>query len=228
MSNKRKWIQPIRLFVQVALMGAFIYGLCSSRDISGWLVYGVLLLGVLSCGWVCPLGTVQDLAYKLGRLLHLPVLRMPQRVQQYLQLSRYILYFIGTLGLSIAALHATRSLGTVMKGKEIATAALVVLIVTVVIGMFFNRPFCNYACAGGAKNGLLSVLRIIGIRRDTERCSNCKLCTKACPMNIDVASTEFVRHPNCIGCMSCVSACPKGCIAYKHMPCPNKQTKNAK
>ena len=228
MSNKRKWIQPIRLFVQIALMAAFIYGLFSSKDISGVLVYGVLLLGVLSCGWVCPLGTVQDLAYKLGRLLHLPELRMPQSVQRYLQLSRYILYFIGTMGLSIAALHATRSFGSLMRGNEIATAALVVIIVTVVLGMFFNRPFCNYACTGGAKNGLLSVLRIIGIRRDTKRCTNCKLCTKACPMNIDVAGTEFVRHPNCIGCMSCVSACPKGCIAYKHMPSPNKPDKGEK
>jgi NAD-dependent dihydropyrimidine dehydrogenase PreA subunit len=37
-------------------------------------------------------------------------------------------------------------------------------------------------------------------------------------MNIDVANQTFVRHPNCIGCLSCLSACPKQSISFKQLP----------
>jgi polyferredoxin len=227
-TNKRKWIQPARILVQLIFFGICLLGIVSSKQVSDWLLPTTLLLGVLFCGWICPLGTLQDWAYKLGRRLKLPLLRMPYKAQRYLQLSRYILYFMLTLGVAFTVLQGTKNLSALMKGKEIALASLIVLIIFVLAGLFFNRPFCNYICTGGARRGLWSVIRIIGIRRDTSRCINCKLCSKSCPMNIDVANTDFVRHPNCIGCMSCLSACPRKCISFKHMPTPNLPGKAGK
>lgn len=227
-TNKRKWIQPARILVQLIFFGICLLGVVSSKQVSDWLLPTTLLVGVLFCGWICPLGTLQDWAYKLGRKLKLPLFRMPYKVQRYLQLSRYILYFLLTLGVTFTVLQGTKNLSALMKGKEIALASLIVLIIFVLVGIFFNRPFCNYICTGGARRGLWSVIRIIGIRRDTSRCINCKLCSKSCPMNIDVANTDFVRHPNCIGCMSCLSACPRKCISFKHMPTPNLPGKAGK
>jgi polyferredoxin len=227
-TNKRKWIQPARILVQLIFFGICLLGIVSSKQVSDWLLPTTLLVGVLFCGWICPLGTLQDWAYKLGRRLKLPLLRMPYKAQRYLQLSRYILYFMLTLGVAFTVLQGTKNLSALMKGKEIALASLIVLIIFVLAGLFFNRPFCNYICTGGARRGLWSVIRIIGIRRDTSRCINCKLCSKSCPMNIDVANTDFVRHPNCIGCMSCLSACPRKCISFKHMPTPNLPGKAGK
>ena len=227
-TNKRKWIQPARILVQLIFFGICLLGIVSSKQVSDWLLPTTLLVGVLFCGWICPLGTLQDWAYKLGRKLKLPLFRMPYKVQRYLQLSRYILYFLLTLGVTFTVLQGTKNLSALMKGKEIALASLIVLIIFVLAGLFFNRPFCNYICTGGARRGLWSVIRIIGIRRDTSRCINCKLCSKSCPMNIDVANTDFVRHPNCIGCMSCLSACPRKCISFKHMPSPNLPGKAGK
>lgn len=227
-TNKRKWIQPARILVQLIFFGICLLGIVSSKQVSDWLLPTTLLVGVLFCGWICPLGTLQDWAYKLGRKLKLPLFRMPYKVQRYLQLSRYILYFLLTLGVIFTVLQGTKNLSALMKGKEIALASLIVLIIFVLVGIFFNRPFCNYICTGGARRGLWSVIRIIGIRRDTSRCINCKLCSKSCPMNIDVANTDFVRHPNCIGCMSCLSACPKNCISFRHSPKPNLPGKAGK
>ena len=227
-TNKRKWIQPARILVQLIFFGICLLGIVSSKQVSDWLLPTTLLVGVLFCGWICPLGTLQDWAYKLGRKLKLPLFRMPYKVQRYLQFSRYILYFLLTLGVTFTVLQGTKNLSALMKGKEIALASLIVLIIFVLVGIFFNRPFCNYICTGGARRGLWSVIRIIGIRRDTSRCINCKLCSKSCPMNIDVANTDFVRHPNCIGCMSCLSACPKNCISFRHSPKPNLPGKAGK
>lgn len=230
--NKYKWIQIVRMAVQALIMLGCIMALFTSKSISSWLLPSVLLLGVFSCGWVCPLGTVQDWAYKLGRLLRLPLFRMPEGVQRYMQLSRYIMLFLVTTYATVevirgffAHLHVTRYLGTLMKGHMLETTAFSILLSFVIIGLFFNRPFCNYFCTGGAKVGLWSVLRIVGIRRDTTRCGNCKLCNKACPMNINIAETPFVRHPNCISCMSCLAACPKNCLSYTIMPGTQKADK---
>ena len=71
--------------------------------------------------------------------------------------------------------------------------------------------------------GLFSVLRIFGIRRDTEQCKQCGHCSRTCPMNIDVAHTDFVRHPNCIGCLRCIASCPKGLLKYGLMPGKEKK-----
>lgn len=88
-TNKRKWIQPARILVQLIFFGICLLGIVSSKQVSDWLLPTTLLVGVLFCGWICPLGTLQDWAYKFGRKLKLPLFRMPYKVQRYLQLSRY-------------------------------------------------------------------------------------------------------------------------------------------
>ena len=65
--------------------------------------------------------------------------------------------------------------------------------------------------------------RAFSIRRDTEQCKQCGHCSRTCPMNIDVAHTDFVRHPNCIGCLRCISSCPKGLLKYGLMPGKEKK-----
>ena len=51
-----------------------------TKDVSTWLLPTVLLTDVFFCGWVCPFGAAQDWMAKLGRLPHLPQLRVLQSV----------------------------------------------------------------------------------------------------------------------------------------------------
>lgn len=217
MKKKGSWLQVLRFLVQLGFLLAVAFAVFNTKHASGWLLPTILLVGVFFCGWVCPLGAAQDWMARLGRLLKLPQLRVPQRVQRYVQLSRYAFYLLSTMGITYALLKGPHNFSRLLKG-DILTVASGVVIAFLVLSLFVDRPFCNYFCTGGARQGLFSVLRIFGIRRKTENCSGCGQCTRKCPMNIDVANTEFVRHPNCIGCMTCVSTCPKKCISYGLMP----------
>ena len=217
MKKKWSWLQVLRFLVQLGFLLAVAFAVFSTKHASGWLLPTILLVGVFFCGWVCPLGAAQDWMARLGRLLKLPQLRVPQRVQRYVQLSRYAFYLLSTMGITYALLKGPHNFSRLLKG-DILTVASGVVIAFLVLSLFVDRPFCNYFCTGGARQGLFSVLRIFGIRRKTENCGGCGQCTRKCPMNIDVANTEFVRHPNCIGCMTCVSTCPKKCISYGLMP----------
>lgn len=215
--NKYGWVQVLRFLVQLGVLSAVLFAGFHTKLASQWLLPTILLLGVFFCGWVCPFGAAQDWAAWLGRKLRLPRLRMPQGVQRYLQLSRYVLYLLLTMGIVFSFFKGPHHYSMLIRTGALTTGTIIVISM-IVLALFFDRPFCNYLCTGGARMGLFSVLRIFGIRRKTEQCVQCGNCTRQCPMNIDVAKTDFVRHPNCIGCMSCVSACAKNCITYSLMP----------
>lgn len=225
MSNKTSKIQILRFLVQLLFMSGLLFSLHylpGSKDVRSWLTPLILLVGVFFCGWVCPFGSAQEWLGRLGRLLHLPQLRIPQHLQRYLQLSRYVFYLVLTMGITLELLQGPKHFSMLMRNQMLTLAAGIVLFF-LLLSLFIDRPFCNYFCTGGARMGLLSVLRIFGIRRNTEQCKQCGQCSKACPMNIDVAHTDFVRHPNCIGCMRCVSSCPKSHLKYGLMPSSRKQ-----
>ncbi len=46
------------------------------------------------------------------------------------------------------------------------------------------------------------------ITREEHRCTDCNLCTIACPMGIDVAHMDTVEHIDCHLCGDCLHACP--------------------
>ena len=47
------------------------------------------------------------------------------------------------------------------------------------------------------------------IRKDAEKCNDCGLCTKVCPMNINVEKMQDVKHIDCMLCGDCVEVCNK-------------------
>ncbi len=209
-------IQIIRFIIQALFMLGLVFSFMPKYGIVGkYLFFTILLFGVFFCGWVCPFGSLQDWMARLGRLLKLPHIRIPDRFQKYMQLSRYAFYVLGTAGISFALLNARGAFNHNLFAGKLTLIAGIVLGIFVVAALFIDRPFCNYFCTKGAYYGLFGVLRPFGIQRDDTKCIHCHLCDKKCPMNIKVENTSFVRHPNCINCTTCISVCPMKCIRYQ-------------
>jgi len=64
--------------------------------------------------------------------------------------------------------------------------AFVVLVATLVLALFVQRPFCRYACPLGAVQSLVGKLSPIAVQRDSSACLGCDLRNQACPMAIPV------------------------------------------
>jgi polyferredoxin len=47
------------------------------------------------------------------------------------------------------------------------------------------------------------------IKRNTDICTNCKLCTRYCPQAISVSEEKDVRHIDCHLCGDCIHVCPE-------------------
>ncbi|MCK4514590.1 MAG: 4Fe-4S binding protein [Spirochaetaceae bacterium] len=184
-----------------------------------WVLAGSLgmtfLVGALFCGWLCPLGSIQDWFGRLGkRLLGRRYNRLvPARVDRLLSYLRYAV-------LALVVLQTTRFLNLwfttfdpyyamyhIWTGNALPSA-IAVLAVTLVASLFVARPWCRWLCPFGALQGLAARLSPWTIRRNDETCTSCLKCSRACPMGIAVAQTSAVRDSRCTRCMECLDACP--------------------
>lgn len=177
-----------------------------------------LLFGPVFCGWVCPLGTVQEWFASLGRKLfkkrrynHF----IPAKIDRPLRYLRYgvlawVLYMTATSGTLIFAEYDPYFALFNFWSSEVAVGGLVVLGLTLAGSLFVERPWCKYACPYGAVLGLTNLFRVFSIRRTASTCKLDLACDITCPMNINVSAKTIVRDHQCISCLECTSEarCP--------------------
>jgi len=98
-----------------------------------------------------------------------------------------------------------------------------ILLITVLHILVGKRAFCHCVCwmapfmIIGTKVSDLIKLPRLRLIANGNNCSGCKLCTKKCPMSLDVkemVETARMRNAECILCGECINICPKKCIAY--------------
>lgn len=177
--------------------------------------------GPVFCGWICPMGSIQEWIGKLGaRILGKRRRKwsqklLPYKVDTWLRYLRYVVlawvvFVTARSGqLIFADYDPYYALFNFWTG-EVAISGLIILGIVLLLSLLVERPFCKYACPYGAVLGLFNFVRIFKIRRNPSTCISCSACTRACPMNIQVESTEVVRNHQCISCLECTSeaACP--------------------
>ena len=93
-----------------------------------------------------------------------------------------------------------------------------------IIGLFFmyslkdRRAFCKYFCPASLVQKILGRFSLLKITGDINKCIDCKLCEKKCPMDINI--TEYIRNnkrvlsTECILCNECVLNCPKNVLRW--------------
>lgn len=83
------------------------------------------------------------------------------------------------------------------------------LLLIIIDSVFIERFFCKYLCPLGALFDLVSHFRIFKIKKPTEKCGSCRMCTKQCSMSIPLYKYESVKSGECINCMKCTENCPR-------------------
>lgn len=209
-----KQYQLIRNLIQLSIFLLLIAGFYSKiRSGFIFLLPLAFVAGNFFCGWICPFGSAQEFVGKLGSLVLKKKFKTPPFLQKYLQYSRYLLavltlFLASQAILDLAFLNSYKTFMHSAAGKNITALALTVMGSFLFIGMFFDRPFCNYFCPEGIRHGLLSLGRIFTIKRAHQTCISCRKCDQICPMQIKISTSTNLRHAHCINCFKCLSACP--------------------
>lgn len=203
---------------QYATTGTFVQKIHESAFVLmliGFLL--AILFGPVFCGWVCPLGTVQEWVSALGKKLFRRRFNhfVPAKLDNYLRYLRYavlawVLYMTAVTGTLIFSTYDPYFALFNFWSSEVSITGLVILGVTLLLSLFVERPWCKYACPYGAVLGLSNLFRVFGIRRNEVTCKADGACSILCPMNIPVDTKTVVRDHQCISCLECTSeaVCP--------------------
>ena len=171
------------------------------------------------CSWLCPVGTISEYLWKLGRRIFgrnfsLPKwLDYPLRSLKYLLLGFFV-YAVAMMSASAIADFVASPYGLVVDVRMLnffrfmGTATVVVLGGLVLASLFVRNFWCRYLCPYGALMGLISMFSPLRITRNESACVDCAKCAKACPSALPVDKLIQIRSAECTGCLECVAVCP--------------------
>ncbi|MDD5181267.1 MAG: 4Fe-4S binding protein [Gallionellaceae bacterium] len=171
------------------------------------------------CGWICPMGTVQELAYKFGRLVNRPLHRFEASNVGRVRPVKWLMLLVLVLGLPLLAgmgvapdqvgdpycqVCPSRLATTLLTAdtEQIAlrtanpinfTLAAIgnTLFGFVLIAAFASRqPFCRI-CPLLSVNALFQKLSPMKlVKIQHDKCEKCGICEIACPMDIHEIARE--------------------------------------
>lgn len=173
-----------------------------------------VFLNKMFCGWICPLGTFQEMMYKAAHFfglrrhhdLNADKLKFVRPVKWLmLVILVFILPLVAGLGVAphsmgdaYCQICPSRILTTLATGNleqltinqssisDIIFSSIRALLfgVIVILAMMMRQPFCR-VCPLLAFNALFQRLSPMRlVKHKHEKCEKCGICTKACPMDI--------------------------------------------
>ena len=217
-------------------LGSIQNALAESKTKLPTYVFGIILLyciifGRTICGFLCPVGLLQELLYKIKT----PKVRK-SKITRCLSYFKYVLLFVLVIGLPLIYSFQEKGIPLPAFCKYICPAGtfegaifllinkantsffdmlgtlftwkFFLLIVFIVASLFIYRFFCRFFCPLGAIYGIFNKLSILGVKVDKSACNHCNACINTCKMDV-----KEVGDHECIQCGDCMKVC--GCKAIK-------------
>ncbi len=201
-----------------------------STYVVGTLMLFGTIFGRFICGYLCPFGLYQEVLHAVpGKKISLP-----ERLLN-LGLLRYLFFFslvilaplliVDSFSNGTAAFCAwICPAGTLQAGiplmltqpplRQLAGALfswkLFILALLSGLSIVLYRPFCRFVCPLGLIYGWFNRISLHQIRVDQHACTSCKICTKACKLQVNIYQDP--GSSGCIRCGDCVRACPQQAI----------------
>lgn len=217
-------------------LGALQNALAASGNRAPYYVLGILLLfgltlGRTICGFLCPMGLIQELLHKIPTpklkknratralsylkyvVLGVFVVLIPLwYVSRHYPVPAFCKYicpagtFEGAIGLLANPVNADKfSMLNIL-----FTRKFVIMVLLFGASVFIYRAFCRFLCPLGAIYGLFAKINLVGVKVEESKCTHCGICVGRCKMDI-----RHVGDHECIHCAGCVGVCPTAAISFK-------------
>ena len=177
------------------------------------------------CSWLCPVGTVSEYLWRMGKQLfrrNFPLPRgldIPLRSLKYLLLAFFV-WAVANMSADSIELFMRSPYGAIVDVRMLnffrylGETAAIVLAGLIVSSLVVQNFWCRYLCPYGALLGIASLLSPLRIRRSDAACIDCAKCAKACPSTLPVDKLVTIKSAECTGCLECVAVCPaEGALA---------------
>ncbi len=176
-----------------------------------------LILGRAICGFLCPMGLVQDIADKIRQKTKTEGIKMNDKMYEAVNPVKWCMavIFIGLCfaGGNFCNFCPAVAVSPILAGMSTSLYISGFLMVLVLMGGFFKRRAFCMICPLGTIMGFFHKISLFRVKKDCQSCTECGACYEACPMGIKMIYTERekadVTHANCIMCGECVRCCPE-------------------
>lgn len=177
----------------------------------------LFIFGKLFCGFVCPMGLVQDVMNAARQKTGVEGITFTERLYERMAIIKWtvVLLFLGMgfAGLDFCNICPAVTLSPAFSGFKTTIYISGFVMLFVLVGSFFkSRFFCNI-CPLGLLMGLFNKFTLVRLKKDCTACTECGACYNACPMGIKTIYTERgkanVTNINCIMCGECIRNCPE-------------------
>lgn len=203
-------------FENMQIEGFFFYLLAGffSGSVIHYLVakiLGPILFNRAWCSWACWTAMILDL---------LPYTRSSGRIPGKWGWLRYT-HFILSLGIVLLLWFGS---GYRVESKSITelywllAGNVIYYSIGIILAFWLkdNRAFCKYVCPITTILKITTRFSLLKIRGNSEKCNECGVCMKMCPMDIRI--TDYTKNglrilsTECILCQTCVNTCPTGAL----------------
>jgi len=203
---------------------SILYGLGMPLLVTLVVIVFLTLLGPkLFCGWVCPVGAIQELVAMLADNLKIKRIKWNFVFTQTVRILIFLLFVF----LSATAVYHTFQEEqkvalsvydpiNAFHGFEIEASPFTLtgflhylpLLLTLILAFKFYRPFCYLVCPVGLFTNLLEQVGIFRVTHNKGACDDCRVCEhdSPCPTVPEILKGSILR-PDCFSCTACVNSC---------------------
>jgi len=208
---------------------SILYGFGIPMVVTLFVIFLLTLVGPkLFCGYICPVGAVQELIAMLSDKLKIKRFKTNFKIAHGVRLFLFLAFIF---------ISGTAILHIVYKGQifprslydfinpfhglefEVETSLLgyithyVPFLLTVIFSFKYYRPFCHYVCPIGLYSNFLEQISLFRISLKKDACTNCDICVKKAPCTAmkDILNGATLR-PDCYICNVCVDVCPEDAL----------------
>jgi ferredoxin-type protein NapH len=225
---------PITLyyFSPAIILGGAAMGIVNaSLIVFGLMFIASLFVGRLWCGWLCPAGGLQEACTSTNDRA------VPGGKANWIKWGIWIPWIGGIAALAIRAggYHTLDPFFQLEGGITVAIppspgAPAWYMIYYVIVALFAGlaivvgrRAGCHYVCWMAPFMILGRRIRnafrwpALRLKAEPDRCTDCLVCTRNCPMSLDVngmVQAGNMENAECILCGNCVDACTRNVIHF--------------
>ena len=199
----------------------------------------VMILGRVWCGWLCPIGFLQDLITRFRKRMGISYKEVsPKATIALNQIGYMLLFLISFLSLAVGvtflgmnnfftraelpfemvapprpiAIFLQQLVGLESWNAGIPLPGIIITIIVIVLSFKIRHFWCRI-CPAGALMSLFNRRALVSIKKDGAKCTKCRICLRSCPMDIEEIYEEKeednVTNGTCIHCYRCVELCPE-------------------
>ncbi|MBN2548874.1 MAG: 4Fe-4S binding protein [Anaerolineales bacterium] len=183
-----------------------------------------LVAGRAFCGWMCPLGAVQEGLAKFSRRLagekrHIRgkpsqaqfPLRLPDWADRPMRYAKYLILAVVIFASVFSIyppLHPLCPARAVFSFKLNTGLMWSVLIIFIITSLLVERVWCKYLCPLGAALAIFNKISPLRLSADFKACNHCGRCDIECSMGIQDVP-DNLSDAECIRCLECLETCAR-------------------